>query len=417
MKYILIFLALVGFLNASESTFKIVKKRVTGFGVSQTDAIYNALTEAIQQEYGVKIDSKKFFKTTQSEISTNTKDDYSFTEHNQNTILASTKGFVKSYKIISQGRTKDIGSYRVTILANLLKYKAPGLNPHDRRKIAILPLNSSKQYFVIKNQQKDRHEISQKITQEIISSLIQTRKFTVLDRESTFAYESEKNLLLSSDTPKEELVKLGKVLGTDYLFVGNIVDFKIEEKVEKIDISAKVSRSLVAEAIIQYRILVMATRQIKWSNTTTIKLNLTPSGSKEYDMTNFLKKLSNTITYEITNNIYPLNIVDTLANNQVIVGQGANTVKKGQIYTVYRKGKKLFSNYTGEFITRSQKRVGKIKITKVNPKISHAVVIEGKLRKNDICRIENSENKTHMDTGRTSNVKVLETGGVKLPFD
>lgn len=59
--------------------------------------------------------------------------------------------------------------------------------------------------------------------QKIISGLLQSRKFNVLDCDSSGYYEIEKALIKSGDAASDEVYKLKNVLATDYILLFSIV--------------------------------------------------------------------------------------------------------------------------------------------------------------------------------------------------
>jgi hypothetical protein len=74
--------------------------------------------------------------------------------------------------------------------------------------------------------------------------------------------------------------------------------------------------------------------------------------------------------------IFPAKII-TRTDKQVTINRGDGTsIAAGQVWEVYALGKELRDPDTGEVLERERLNVGKIRITKVNPKTSLAEVIE-----------------------------------------
>ena len=99
----------------------------------------------------------------------------------------------------------------------------PALFPAtNRKRIAVLDLKHRNDCCRVGNVKINGEAISEELTAGISSYLVQTRKFTVLDR----AYESQTNLeqerLMSDDVPITELAKLGQELVSDYVLVGTL---------------------------------------------------------------------------------------------------------------------------------------------------------------------------------------------------
>ena len=71
--------------------------------------------------------------------------------------------------------------------------------------------------------------ISEELSRGLSNALVQSRKFTVLDRDYIQERSSEKNILSSWDVPSEELDKLGQELFSDYIVVGTITSANAKE--------------------------------------------------------------------------------------------------------------------------------------------------------------------------------------------
>lgn len=391
-----------------------------GIGLTRGDAVNNAIIEALGQIDGIRINKETIVDSATINSTEGNAAAYTYNSR----ISKITKGKVDSYSILDVIERTD-GQFQATVEITKTKttkeYKTPGLDPKARRSLAIIPAYSNYAAFTVMGQQKSGKDVSQRLTQELVSAITKTRKFTVLDREANQAYQNEKNLLRSKDAAPDELLKLGNVLGADYLFVSNITEFRVNREIETVQITGQSSESLKAFATIQYRILAMATRQVKWSSTTTFEFE--PKGeSFEQVYLEVLKKISDDLTYEIIENIYPIKIADISSGNQIILSQGG--VPKGTQYEVYTLGKKLYDPYTKEYLGQDEVFSGVIEITRSLPKISYGTIISGTAKKGDICRkVSQSSQDAPISRDLTEADKPSEVqqeaggGGVKLPFD
>ncbi|PTX98517.1 hypothetical protein [Opitutus sp. ER46] len=78
----------------------------------------------------------------------------------------------------------------------------------------------------------------------------------------------------------------------------------------------------------------------------------------------------------VTDVIFPAKII-TRTDKQVTINRGDGTaIAVGQVWEVFALGKELRDPDTGEVLERERLNVGKIRITRVNPKTSLAEVIE-----------------------------------------
>lgn len=418
-KFLLLVLFGLSILNAQVVVNK--KTRTAdgvGTGLSREEAVSNAISEACGQLNGVSIQKKTVMENLSIESSNGDKSTFKY----NGTIDRVTKGRVDSYRI-EEVFKDDNGLYEAHVTVSKTKvtkrYKTPGHKASNRRSVAVVPSYSGKQAYNVLGRLKSPRDISQRITQELVSSITKTRKFTVLDREANQAYANEKSLLLSRDAGKDEILKLGNVLGADYLFLTNISEFRVENETSTLSITGESETTLKAYVTVQYRIVAMATRQIKWSNTSTFEFE--PSGNTADQIyLDVLKKVSGDLTYELIENIYPIKVTGVSANGELILNQG--TLSVGSQYDIFKLGKKLYDSYTKEYLGRDEIHVGKIEIARSLSKISYAKVVSGDVKKGNICRKIKSNNNLDeeeieiTEADKPSDVQQIEGGGVVLPF-
>lgn len=179
-----------------------------GTGLTREDAINNAIIEAIGKMSGVSINSLKKSNTSVStdNSGSNIQDNYS------EQISKATKGRADTYEINSVEQDAN-GKYtaNVTIFKTTTtkKYQAPGLSADNRRSITVFDSTPD----------AAKRGIGSALQQKIISDLLQSRKFNVLDRDSSGYYEMEKALIKSGDAASDEVYKLKNMLATDYIFI------------------------------------------------------------------------------------------------------------------------------------------------------------------------------------------------------
>ena len=417
-KILLLFVLLPLFLFGKIQTTYLVTE---GSGQTRAEAVRNALIEAIKQTQGVAINAKRAYTKSIKELGISIDGDsshgVSIAEHSIKQIQEATRGFIRSYSVLDS--YKQEGEWIVKIRIKMLKYKTPGFNPNKRRKLSVVPFEYKNSYLVLGNYASGKI-VSKRFTQALVSKITQSRKFTVLDRENSKYYNLEKNFILSGDSAKNELLKLGKRLGSDYLIVGQILDYKVDNMTEHNNIGIPETSQVMCEATISYRILAMATQQIKWSETVSSSFSLGESASNksaEAIVALSMDKIAGEILNHIIDNIYPPMVVAVTANN-IIINQGGNSIHKGDIFKVYKKGERLTDPYTHEFLGYEEIEAGSIKITTVRPKISYAKLLSGIANKGMILRRVKQNSKKSNNSGEAqTDVKIAPGGGVVLPFD
>jgi len=415
MKKIFIFLMLSLLPLALFGKIEVRYLSVEGVGSTRAEAIRDGLIEAIKQTNGVNIESKKRYYKQIKQVGITLDGDsssgFSVSERTQKFIREATNGFVRNYSITNADNID--GEWHVRLKIKFKNYKTPGLDPNKRRKIAIMPFESKLSYVIL-NDNELGNKVSKILTQTLVSKITQARKFAVLDRENSKYYQGEKNFILSGDSGRQELLKLGKRLGTDYLLVGQILDFSIENITEQNNIGLPETSSIICSATISYRILAMATQQVKWSETLSESIEINYD-SNEAMLVNVSQKISSVILRNILANIYPPKIIAITSRN-IIINQGGNSVKKGEVFKAYKAGERLTDPYTNEFLGYEEIETGEIVITKVNPKVSYAKTLNGIVSKDMILRKVKIYQNHQAEGEAITDVKINKDGGIVLPF-
>jgi curli biogenesis system outer membrane secretion channel CsgG len=424
--FILLFISGISFADEEIHEFE-----VTGEGASYKDALHSALVNGISQQYGFKMKSEEERQTKIKEFSSyiddQTKSIGEIDINTQGRINFKTEGFVQNYKILSKSiNSSDL--YEVNVLIKIAKYKTPGISPHSRRKIAIIPFRTTQSSYNFRGRNIQASEISRRFTQELVTEMTQTRRFTVLDRDYIEEFFQEKNFILSTDAPVSEQMKIGEVLGVDYLLIGTISEASQKQIPYIINVTGETGYNCSASFIADYRIIVMATRQIKWADSVRISLgdaeikSMAPGFGTDQIQQALLDEAAKQIVHKAMENIYPLVVVKVHPNGEIILNQGGVTISDGETLDVFTKGEKIFDPYTNEFLGSSESWIATIKIVRVIPKMSYATVTKGQaeaIKKGSICRrlAEKREPVSQNPHGRKTDIESSPKGGVILPFD
>ena len=147
----------------------------------------------------------------------------------QETISEKTKGSIKSFDVLNEYKDEN-GIYIVEINAIVAKFALS--QTAKRKRMAIVPFRINVNEISIFGQTfDDADNLRKYLNQEFTNYLVQTRKFTVLDRE--FDQEIQGELANLADSDKiEDQIKIGQKLFADYIIVGRL-DFLVIKEVEK----------------------------------------------------------------------------------------------------------------------------------------------------------------------------------------
>ena len=356
---------------AFTNTIEYIDVKAKGIGSSYTEALNNSLSNAIAQVNGRSIETQTSLKKISQSISTNKDSSYYTSKEFQKIIKEQTQGYISNFKVLNE----DISSNNVvtiSISAKIGKYKLK--KSAQRKKIAVMPFYYFDKSFKLMDDVVSNNKVDDLLVQSLVSYLVQTRKFTVLDREYINNMNSELDIIKTNQTNIEETVKLGQKLFSDYIMVGTLQKLYTEEKTIKIKNSNNSVSSNKAFFEFSYRIIDVPTSQIMFSDDYTGVFDL-----KEKDIVSIeghiIKKASLEIGSTILNAIYPLRL-EKISGDIAYIGQGGLEIEMGQEFTIIELGEKIKDSYTNEYIGREQKEVGKLQITQVNSKLSGGKIIE-----------------------------------------
>ena len=357
--------------NLLANTIEYVDVKAKGNGSIYSEALNSALSNAIAQVNGRSIETQTSLKKISKTVNVNQDTNYYSSKEFQKKIKEETEGFVSNFKILSEKKSEN-NVIQINISAKVGKFKLK--KSAKRKRIAVVPFYYNKSNYNLLNNNISAGKIDRLLTQSLVSYLVQTRKFTVLDREYMNDVDDELSMIKNNQTNVEEKVKLGQKLFSDYILVGTLENFYTEEKEIKIKNSNNKMKSKKAMIEFNYRIIDVPTSQIMFADDFRgiydIDKNLQTSLESE-----IIKKSSLEIGSKILYAIYPLRI-EKISGNLAFIGQGGLEINVDDLYNIYELGDKIKSSYTNEYIGREEKIVGKLKIIEVGAKISTAEIIE-----------------------------------------
>ena len=362
------------------------EREVRGRGVSEVEAVLNALQEATFQVCGVQIRADLRMNSALIED-----DDVRMIDQiNRNIHATSTQRpcDFQGYEVLDvAGNEPD-----VRVLVKYAVYRVPGPDM-KRRRLAVLdfPMDEvhlyggggGRQLEVDGRAVRAGNDVDFKLVRKLQHGfrakveelLTQGRRFGVLDRKRPEVYEAEKQILASGDVDVGERARLGRVMGADYLVYGTIDRVAIENETRVIrSTGERIDRSHGATKV-RFTVLAAATRQVKWSSAIDLDRRLPPGLRPEAAAEALLEEVAVRMVDELTENIYPPRVTEVLAPGQFVVNRGGNTVEAGSVFEVFALGRWLLDPDTGERLDQLETSVGIARIVTVKPKYSIAELI------------------------------------------
>jgi len=373
LKYVLIFLSIFFISNQSFAEMTYVEINAKGKAESYEIALKKALKEAISKVNGVTLKTESFLETIDKSLTTNEGSSGSLGRDLKEKISEKSGGSIKSFDILKEYEDAN-GLQVVEIRATVAKFKLS--KTANRKRMAIVPfrINLNEISIFGKTGFDDADNLKKYINQEFTNYFVQTRKFTILDRE--FDKEIAAELMNLDNSEKiEDQVKIGQKLFADYIIVGRL-DFLVLEKIEKKFLTSdKILKKEIGTLNFSYRVIDVPTGQIKYSSKVALEVDI----KKQTQPIPYLFNLTaQEAGLEIMYAIYPI-LVEKIEDDLLYLGQGGNQIKIDDNFTIYeRTDSKIKDTYTGETLGNVEKVVGKATIIDSNAKFSVAQITEQK---------------------------------------
>lgn len=355
------------YLSFAFSQIETVSVNSKGYGDGPESALNSALTQAIGQVNGRSIDSDTLLTTTEKTSTKNDESDYLSSRDFKESIKSKTKGVVESYSILSNAKD-DSGLWVAEITAQIARFKTS--KSANRKRIAVIDLIGRQGCCLTAEGELNPDVAAYEVSSAISNFLVQSRKFTVLDRSFQGFAEAERNTLKTSENmPVKELAKLGQELFADMILVGNLNSIRLKKAQRKMSTSDRVLEYLAGNIATNIRIIDTATGQIKFSsslrmNPKDLDLNL---GS---DIFTISKKVGERVGFTVLNAIYPIQVTGVTEKNVVDLNTGGDVVSVGQVFDLMLLGEKIKDAYTKESLGKRETKIGTVEITQVSPKQS-----------------------------------------------
>ena len=377
------------FLSSSLAEVEYKDVEATGVDKIYEIALKKAFKQAIEKVNGISIKSENIYKTIDANL--NIKGNLSINDQTSSgqykatanykeltkTIFEKSEGSIRSFEILNEYKNND-GEFYIKILAKIAEYKLS--EAAKRKRIAIIPFRIEKNNFLNQFNSFNANDLTNLINNDLTSYFVQTRKFTVLDRKFNKEIFDELSNLKNT-TKIEERVKIGQKLFADFILIGEIYSFKIEEKEKKFLTSDTVIKKRIGTMILNYRILEVATNQIIYSADYEKELDLSK-------VSKTLKYFTNLVVDEIGPNIideiFPI-MVENFEDNLLYLSQGGMKIKPGDKFILYElTNKKIIDSYTGENLGNIKKKIGLVEIIESNSGYSIAKLVND----NQIAKIQ-----------------------------
>jgi curli biogenesis system outer membrane secretion channel CsgG len=238
----------------------------------------------------------------------------------------------------------------------------------------------------------------------LVTELVKTGRYRVIEREQLAAIMREKNLSLSGDVDPRTAVQIGKMLGVEYLVTGSVTQLGTTNRGASVPggfgLPSVSVRSQKAEAALDARAFSTTTGEIVWADTASGETSdasvyvagagggASDHGKVDKILRPVVQKLAESFakadvkTSGIGGRGDASGIVGKIAKADggvLYVNAGSEGgVKEGDEFTVYRVGEQIKDPDTGEVLGANETKVGRVRITSVKgPRLSTAAAVSG----------------------------------------
>ena len=350
------------------------KIEVEGRGKTVASATTDALKRAVQRVNGRSIQAADVVLQLEGVLGIDGEEVDITADLLLSTVVNQTRGGIKTFEVLS--KTQEESTWIVKVLATVARYEARVES--KRMSIAVFPLELSSHPFKVLEEPIDKNRFERLMNQALVSYLVQTRKFTVLDRNHLAEALGETSIIESGNTPPEEMAKLGQQLSADFVLVGTIEDVQMKEEERQLRAANRVLKSLSGSVEFSYRLINVPTRQVFLSDRFAAQYGAEDLKDPSDVYTRLIKLASQDLGEQILYSIYPVRI-ERIAGDEVIIGQGGNSMREGDEYEIYELGDEIVDSYTKESLGKIEKRVGLIRISRVTSSMATGKILESNI--------------------------------------
>ncbi len=234
----------------------------------------------------------------------------------------------------------------------------------------------------------EMNRIIESLDSQLIDRINATRKFDVVGRSDLADILKEQDLGASGNVDAKTAAKAGKLAGAKYLLVATVDDFDdyIEKatfagtgqtatkRVFRFSIVGKLYDSTTGKLIesANFQTGNDEFKQIQMDRNYTVK-----NGELSDEMMVAISRsMAEKIALHLADVIFPAKVL-IRRDNIVTINRGeGGGVAVGDVFNVYALGQELIDPDTKESLGREEVKVGKVKITQVDPKTSQAQILE-----------------------------------------
>lgn len=233
-------------------------------------------------------------------------------------------------------------------------------------------------------------------TSFIIDALVNARKFDLLEREELKSVIKELNFGESDYADTGKVVKIGQMVGADYMVVPEIRYLQVISETKAIPYVGGNQVSLTCKLATAVRTVNVTTGKIISSNIKDVekRKRVRETDSPQTVRTGALDLISDAFresglreAANIVDVAYPIRVM-SISGDTVMLNRGQGAILAGETLKVYATGEVMVDPETKENLGYHEAYVATIKVSEVDQKTSKAVVLEkvSEIQRLSLCR-------------------------------
>ncbi len=235
---------------------------------------------------------------------------------------------------------------------------------------------------------QELNRIIESLDGQLIDRVNATRKFDVLSRSDLADIVKEQDLGASGNVDAKTAAKAGKLSGAKYLLVATVDDFQdyyekavfegtgrsATKRVFRFSIVGKIYDSSTGKLLesANFQTGNDAFKQIQQERSYSVNNGLL----SDEMMVAISRDMAEKIANHVVDVIYPAKVL-IKRDNTVTINRGeGGGVAEGDVFNAFALGEEMIDPDTKESLGHEEVKVGKVKISQVNPKTSIATILE-----------------------------------------
>lgn len=348
---------------------KVIDVESKGIGPTRNAAILDSMNMALKQTngtpiVGVTVNNYGYISTPDG------RGENGFTKE---VVVALSGGSIQGFEILSEKEIPEAKRWEVVLRVKVNKYEASA--DSKLPKVAIAQPRTLKSQYVIGDETMAANEAAQMIRAIVGETIQKSKRFFVINRAFDDSINEELVQVVGFSANPSELAKLGQRLTADILILPEITHLQYQKSTRNLRFSGRELNSYAGGVDVNFNVVNVVTGQLIMSERFSAVFPSTPPtvyGRQNVGLENvhqYLAAMSEQFTRQFILKNFPVSVIK-MDGTSVVLNQGQDMLKVGDIYSAVRLGEEIQDPQTGQSLGRLETPVGTIRIVKTTEKIS-----------------------------------------------